>query len=1295
VATGAGYIETVELTDTEASVSIGTYTLNLGVTGGTGNDWMIGSVGNDSLSGGAGNDRLQGDVGDDTLNGGEGNDFLAGSGGNDVLNGDTGNDRFVLYLNQGADTITDTGGTDVLDLRLTQTAGFGLYREGTALKLRQSSSTDITTINNFWSATTGTQAGAGYIETADLRMIETNSFLGTYALNLGATGSSASEWMIGSLGNDSLSGGAGNDFLQGDTGDDTLNGGDGNDVLTDFTGNDVLNGEAGNDRYVLFLNHGANTITDTDGEADVLDLRTTQSAGFGLYREGTALKLRQSTTTDITTVNNFWAATTGTQAGTGYLETVELRLHDTNTFVDTYFLNLGVTGGTGNDWMIGTVGNDTLSGGAGNDRLQGDEGNDLLDGGEGNDRLTGGSGSDVFRGGAGADTMDGGSQTRQPWIVNTSGQYDAIDTVTTANSTGLNVNLSNRTIVSDGATDVYNGIEEIRGSQNKADTVTGRTSDSATAGDGSSIYLFLRGGSDTVNITPYGSLQPWADGATVGYHWSKTGIQVTYASDGRTGTVTYGATTGTDAQFAGADTLTYVGILGDSAYNDSFDLRNFKYNQLGYITDQATGTSYNTLLMGRGGSDTVQGNGATNVHFGAVTTSTSLNGPGVNINLNTTTAQDLSHLKTNGVALGTVTLTGGVRGITGTQFADTMTGGVRVNDKFESFRGDGGNDTINGGTGYDRADYRFSTDGVTINLATGTASSTSQGTDTLRGIEEIRGSMSDDVFDARTYSGGAPSTTNNVSSYWWGLNAFLPEGGNDVIRGNGSTRIDYGSAMVAVKVDLGAGVADARVDADKATPGYLTLGRDTFSGVFDVRGTVFDDELLGGGAGRTATGLPVEFFSGGAGNDTINGLGGWDVAVYGSSLNAINVNLTLPTGNVQDGWGFTDTVTDIEEFVGSFYNDTFLGNAADQTFHGGKGNDSMDGGAGYDEVGFSNDEKGVTVLLGGWIGPTNTGLPAGYTGSAKDGWDNIDVFKNIEGVEGSGFDDTIIGNAFNNRLDGRGGFDYIDGGEGVDWAEYNQAMVGIDVDLSLGIARNDGQGIDMAVQSAEVERDTLISIENILGGYGNDTIVGSNVANELDGGAGNDQLSGGLGNDRLIGGLGNDTLTGGTGADTLVGGQGSDNLDLRETTSAADVVVFGGGSGTTGTLARVQSLGLDTIQGMILGSNTAAVDRLNFSAADFGIFPGTAVRGSAASNTDGNFYIVTAAPTSRGIDLNGNKSGNFGAIVFVGASSGNAGVNVWYTTNEGSFSTSTSVQIATLVGINSANLDATDILFIA
>jgi Ca2+-binding RTX toxin-like protein len=211
----------------------------------------------------------------------------------------------------------------------------------------------------------------------------------------------------------------------------------------------------------------------------------------------------------------------------------------------------------------------------------------------------------------------------------------------------------------------------------------------------------------------------------------------------------------------------------------------------------------------------------------------------------------------------------------------------------------------------------------------------------------------------------------------------------------------------------------------------------------------------------------------------------------------------------------------------------------------------------------------------------------------------------------------------------------------------------------------------------------------------------ASTASTIIGGSGSDSITGGAGADVLSGGIGNDSVTGGAGADTITGGKGNDAIVLTENTSAADVVVFAGGTGTAGTTARIATLGVDTITGINLGSATTAVDQLQFSAADFGISGaavlGTkvAVTGGPAANTDGNFYIVTAAPTKTGVDLNGSAAGVNGAIVFVGSATGTAGVAVYFTSNEGSFSTSTAVKIATLVGISTANINPTDLAFVA
>lgn len=100
------------------------------------------------------------------------------------------------------------------------------------------------------------------------------------------------------------------------------------------------------------------------------------------------------------------------------------------------------------------------------------------------------------------------------------------------------------------------------------------------------------------------------------------------------------------------------------------------------------------------------------------------------------------------------------------------------------------------------------------------------------------------------------------------------------------------------------------------------------------------------------------------------------------------------------------------------------------------------------------------------------------------------------------------------------------------------------------------------------------TIENAVGGQGRDLIVGNDVANRIDGQAGDDVLDGGLGNDTLVGGLGNDTLIGGDGEDLFMFANdgsvdaiadfqtGVDLIDLRSVEGAtSDYVTYDAAAG--------------------------------------------------------------------------------------------------------------------------------------
>src|SRR5215210_595081 len=135
------------------------------------------------------------------------------------------------------------------------------------------------------------------------------------------------------------------------------------------------------------------------------------------------------------------------------------------------------------------------------------------------------------------------------------------------------------------------------------------------------------------------------------------------------------------------------------------------------------------------------------------------------------------------------------------------------------------------------------------------------------------------------------------------------------------------------------------------------------------------------------------------------------------------------------------------------------------------------------EAGDGND----TVVAYTWLPVTLRGGPgddALYGGGGKD---------NIEGQDG------------NDTLGGGFGGDSLKGGPGSDTVDYSYYTSPVSVTLD-GVA-NDGP----AGERANVAKD----VENILGGKGDDTLIGDDHANVIDGGPGRDTLRGGGGDDTL------------------------------------------------------------------------------------------------------------------------------------------------------------------------------------
>ena len=279
----------------------------------------------------------------------------------------------------------------------------------------------------------------------------------------------------------------------------------------------------------------------------------------------------------------------------------------------------------------------------------------------------------------------------------------------------------------------------------------------------------------------------------------------------------------------------------------------------------------------------------------------------------------------------------------GSDGADTLDGGLGQ----DTLSGGAGNDVLisdpsrglsdSTGSDFASADYRDATGAITVTLSSESSvtGDVSVGTDTLIGIDRVFGSGFDDTFTVDSTFSGTFGTFNEIEG----------GGGDDLIAGNGKTRVGYLKADAGVFVDLGAGTARGLDEGDAAN-----VGTDTFTGVRDVRGSQFGDTLVG------SDGSGFENFRGQAGDDFIDGgAGDFDRADYRNSPDSVFVDLSA--GIAQDGFGGTDTLVNIERVRGSDKGDTLIGDAGNNKLEGRDGDDTLIGGEGFDDLrGGSGDD---------------------------------------------------------------------------------------------------------------------------------------------------------------------------------------------------------------------------------------------------------------------------------------------------------------------------------------------------
>lgn len=361
--------------------------------------------------------------------------------------------------------------------------------------------------------------------------------------------------------------------------------------------------------------------------------------------------------------------------------------------------------------------------------------------------------------------------------------------------------------------------------------------------------------------------------------------------------------------------------------------------------------------------------------------------------------------------------------------------------------------------------------------------------------------------------------------------------GNTLLGGSGNDLIYVGSGAASDRVDGGTGIdgvsyayAGSGVNVNlglttaQATGGS---GTDTILNIENLYGSAFGDTLRGSSVGNqlyAAAGNDLIYVGSGTASDLIDGGVGVDGLSYAYATSAVKVDLNLTTAQATGGSG-SDTILNIENVYGSSYGDTLKGNTIGSQLYGLAGNDLLyagsgtasdkfDGGVGVDALSYASATAAVTVNLG-------------LATAQNTGGSGTDTLLNIENLYASSYNDTIrdAGNV-SNTIFGMTGYDFIyagagvstadkyDGGVAYDTLSFYYATAGVNVDLSLTTAQNTGG----------CGTDTIVNFENLHGSTFNDRLMGTSIANNFNGLAGDDLINGGLGNDVLTGGAGKDTF---------------------------------------------------------------------------------------------------------------------------------------------------------------------------
>ena len=1072
------------------------------VDGDDGDDYLYGDSGvitngsmdpngdSDVIAGGAGNDRIFGGGGADVIDGGDGDDTIEGGSGNDALVGWDGNDIFVMDEGDtGFNNSMDGGlGIDTVDYSASKGAGTapggrtrgieinlsnagaavvpaGVAAPDTFLAVEKAIGSAFDDIIVGGKAQVTNQAGA--------LVIRTDPITGLPVPLLDALGAPVTDPLTGQpvyqtipidftidggAGRDVISGGSGNDILIGGAGSDIVSyaaaagpisvnlavtaaqaTGEGTDTLNGFEGvigsafADTLTGSAGND----IIDGGASVANDTLTGGAGVDTVSFASAGAGVtvnLGATTAQNTVGAGTDTITLFENLTgSAFNDTLTGDGNANVIEGGLGDdvmngaAGTDTASYegsnaavTVNLGLTTaqntiGAGSDTLSAI---ENLSGSGFADNLTGSSANNAIDGGFGNDTIAAGSGNDTVTGGAGNDLIDGGAGTDTSVYSGNRANYSIVSA-----RTGTKTSLI---ITGKDGVDTLTGIEQLQFADGLFAAPT-----------------ILTTGNDTYTGTVAGDfVQGLAGNDTL------SGAAGNDYLDGGDGTDTLNGDAGDDTLSGGAgNDLLNGGVGADTA--------EFSAVRANYVifTNQLTGVTSVTDLRAGGGDGADVLSGVEQLRFADQT---------IVLPTYLTAGNDIY---TGGAADETIYGLDGADTINGAAGSDTIYGGLG-NDTLD---GGLGNDTLIGGAGNDIYTVDATADVVVEAVGEGADLIQSSVSYVLAAeVENLTltgGAAIDGAGNAlaNTLTGNA---ANNVLTGGAGNDRIVGGLGIDtaVFSGNAAS---YAIAVDAVNASVlvtGADGVDTLVGVEllqfadqlMSAPVILTAGNDTYNGtanadvIFGLGGNdaisgLAGNDLIDGGDGANSLngGDGDDTLVAGAGNDILTGGAGVDTVSYAGAATAVTVNLATTTQQNTGGSG-RDTITLVENIIGSALNDTLTGTAVANRLAGGGGNDVLNGGAGSDTLvgGLGNDTltggAGLDFLvfdaapgatnrdtISGFVVVDDTIQLAGSVFSGLGPIGNLGAGAFNTGTAASQADDRIIYNSANGALlydaDGLGG----------------------------------------------------------------------------------------------------------------------------------------------------------------------------------------------------------------------------------------------------------------------------------